>query len=320
MNEPEKKESQPENPIPADGEINAPMHAIDQSEAPKRKSLAERQRLARPGVFTKLPSGGKFYKNPPMLNADMEIEVRPMTAVDELKLKNPDGLLNNESLLDVIRACVPAIPDPSEVPSPDLDVIMVALSISTYGNAQEYEIKCPHCGSINQVMKDMRPMLLSFKKIDDDPSVMVGDMEVFVQPYSLKTRQLISDIMMNAQRAAYQMRMKHEQGITDEESIELMQKEMRGMLNDMSEKTFTSLSESVIAVKSDGEMVTDRAEIEEWVHALAAPDANRVKDKVNEIGTVLDSKHELECVECGKTSITEVETNPANFFGGKSSD
>lgn len=318
MNESEKTEMAAD-PSPS-GEIQTPAHPIDQPETPKRMSLAEKQRMVRPGIFTKLPSGGKFYKNPPSLNADMEIEVRPMTAVDELKLKNPDGLLNNESLLDVIRACVPSIPDPSEVPSPDLDVIMVALSIATYGHTQEFEIKCTHCGAVNQVMKDMRTMLASFKKIDDDPNVMVGDMRVFVQPYSLKTRQLISDIMMNAQRAAYQMRIKHERGITDEEALAIMQKEMSGMMNDMSEKTFTSLSESVIAVDMEGEMVTDRGEIEEWVHMLAAPDARRIKDKVTELGTVLNAKHEFQCAECSKTSITEVETNPANFFGDRLSD
>ena len=318
MNEPEKTEM---NAIQAQSdEVSAPMHPIDQTEEPKRMRLAEKQRMARPGIFTKLPSGGKFYKNPPTLNADMEIEVRPMTAVDELKLKNPDGLLNNESLLDVIRACVPAIPDPSEVPSPDLDVIMVALSIATYGHTQEFEIKCTHCGAVNQVMKDMRPMLASFKKIDDDPNIMVGDMRVFVQPYSLKTRQLISDIMMNARRAAYQMRIKHEKGITDDEALTIMQREMNGMMNDMSEKTFTSLSESVIAVDMDGEMVTDRNEIDEWVHMLAAPDARKIKDKVTELGTVLNARHEFQCAECGKASVTEVETNPANFFGDRLSD
>ena len=70
------------------------------------------QYFRKPGLNVGLPSKGKFYKNPPKLTVDGEIAVFPMTAKDELLVKNADSLLNGDAIVQLIRSCVPDIADP----------------------------------------------------------------------------------------------------------------------------------------------------------------------------------------------------------------
>ena len=312
--EPVQAPAQPVQPV------QPQMHAEEAPEAPPRVNLLlQKQREARPGIFVRLPSGGKFYRNPPRLTVDGEVEVKPMTAIDEMNLKNPDGLLNNESLISVIRECVPAFPVPEEVLAPDLDAVMVGLSVATYGEFQNFDVKCSHsdCGEEAVIRKNMMEMLRSFKSIADDPSVDVGEMRVFIQPYSLRARQMISDIMMNAQRAAYELQRRHEEG-AEESAIDQIKSEMAEMVQSMTRKMFSSLSEAVVAVETDGQRIGDRSDIAEWVEILAAPDARRLRDAVADLGVVMDMSHTFSCKKCGRESTVEVETNPANFFGENS--
>ena len=56
-----------------------------------------------------------------------------MTAQDELLLKVPDALMNGQAVVDVIQNCVPHIKDAWQTPSIDMDIILIAIRIATYG-------------------------------------------------------------------------------------------------------------------------------------------------------------------------------------------
>jgi hypothetical protein len=47
-----------------------------------------------PGTYITLPSNGRFYKDKLTLSDSGELAIYPMTAKDELRLKNPDALFN----------------------------------------------------------------------------------------------------------------------------------------------------------------------------------------------------------------------------------
>ena len=71
-----------------------------------------------PGVYVVLPSMGNFYTNKPALSSLNEVLVRPMTG---------------ESLIEVVKSCVPGIENPDEIPGPDFSVLMLAIRLATYG-------------------------------------------------------------------------------------------------------------------------------------------------------------------------------------------
>ena len=105
-----------------------------------------------PKLYIKLPSQGKWYGNnsfEPTVTG--EIPVYAMTGKDELILKNPDGLLNGQSTVDVIQSCVPNIKNAWEISSLDLDMLLVAIRIATYGPNMDVGHVCPNCGVENSI-------------------------------------------------------------------------------------------------------------------------------------------------------------------------
>lgn len=90
--------------------------------------------MRQPKIFIRLPSGGKFWSNGSLVATETnEYPVYSMTAHDELTLKIPDALMNGQAVVDVIQNCVPNIKNAWEVPSIDMDVILIAIRIATYG-------------------------------------------------------------------------------------------------------------------------------------------------------------------------------------------
>lgn len=100
----------------------------------------------KPSIYLRLPSRGEFW---PVGSLDLpqngEIPVYPMTAADEIVLKTPDALMNGQGVVEVIKSCCPNIINPWQMPSIDVDVVLISIRIATYGDIMEVETVCPSC-------------------------------------------------------------------------------------------------------------------------------------------------------------------------------
>ena len=62
-----------------------------------------------PVLHLSLPSRGRFYPDDGLdMSATGTVPIYPMTVRDELALKTPDGLMNGQSVYEVIKSCCPA--------------------------------------------------------------------------------------------------------------------------------------------------------------------------------------------------------------------
>ena len=90
--------------------------------------------MRQPKIYIKLPSGGEFWPAGSLEKTENgEYPVYSMTAKDELMLKVPDALMNGQAVTSVIEHCIPNIKNAWHVPNLDLDVILIAIRIATYG-------------------------------------------------------------------------------------------------------------------------------------------------------------------------------------------
>jgi len=98
--------------------------------------------MRQPKIYIRLPSQGQYWPVGSIdITATGEYPVYGMTAKDELLLKIPDALMNGQAVVDVIQSCMPNIKDAWSCPVLDLDVILVAIRIATYGEIMTTPIK-----------------------------------------------------------------------------------------------------------------------------------------------------------------------------------
>ena len=100
--------------------------------------------LRQPKIYIKLPSEGHYWpSNALEKTQNGEYPVYAMTAKDEITFKTPDALLNGQATVDVIQSCIPNIKDAWQTPSIDLDAILVAIRMASFGEKIDMSAQVP---------------------------------------------------------------------------------------------------------------------------------------------------------------------------------
>lgn len=94
-------------------------------------------------IHITLPSNGDYPPHVVTPSATGEFPVMPMTAKDEIKFKTPDALMNGQGVVDVIQSCMPNIKDAWQIKSHDIDTILIAIRIATYGETMDLQFNVP---------------------------------------------------------------------------------------------------------------------------------------------------------------------------------
>ena len=94
--------------------------------------------MRQPSIYIKLPSNGVFWAQGAVeMPVSGEIPVLPMSTTDEITLNTPDALMNGVGVVDMIHSCCPNIKNAWEIPVTDLDIILIAIRIASYGEKME---------------------------------------------------------------------------------------------------------------------------------------------------------------------------------------
>jgi len=144
--------------------------------------------MRQPKIYIRLPSGGKFWPSGSLIMSDTgEFPVYSMTAKDELMLKVPDALMNGQAVVDVIQNCIPNIKNAWDTPSIDMDLILIAIRLATYGEMMETPLKFGDDLELKYNV-DLRIVMDSLlNQIHWDQAVPVNDsLTVFVKPLTYK--------------------------------------------------------------------------------------------------------------------------------------
>lgn len=105
------------------------------------------KKIEMPGRKFRLPSRGLFYTNGELDESikDGEIEVLSMTAIDEISLRSPEFLFSGEAIERVFKRCIPDVKNPLRLLSLDVDYLLTALRIVSYGNVLDLNLRCDKC-------------------------------------------------------------------------------------------------------------------------------------------------------------------------------
>lgn len=146
-----------------------------------------RKYFRQPKVYITLPSKGNFYPEGAIeMPENGEIPVFAMTAKDELTMKTPDALLNGQATVSLVESCIPNIKNAWEMPSIDLDAILVAIRIATYGDTMEITTKVPGSGDERKFDVDLRQLLNKLVSVEYVSEIQLNDMSVKLRPLKYK--------------------------------------------------------------------------------------------------------------------------------------
>ena len=141
-----------------------------------------------PKIYIKLPSSGNFYPPGSLERTETgEYPVYAMTAKDELIMKTPDALLNGQATVDVIQSCIPNIKNAWLVPSIDLDAILVAIRLATYGEKLDLNVRLPGLDETRTYEMDLRTVLDKLLNAAYDSEVRVNqEITAIIRPLTYK--------------------------------------------------------------------------------------------------------------------------------------
>ena len=99
---------------------------------------------SQPAIYISLPTKGRYYSAQTYTATQTgEIPVLPMTAKDEMAFKTPDAMINGQATVDVISSCCPNIIDPWQLVNYDLDTVLMAIRIASYGETMDITAMVP---------------------------------------------------------------------------------------------------------------------------------------------------------------------------------
>ena len=269
-----------------------------------------------PKLFASLPSNGKFYPAGALETTETgEYPIYSMTAKDELTMKTPDALLNGQATVELIKSCVPNIKDPWNLPSIDLDALLIAIRLATYGETMTLQVKTPVTGEEKEMSVSLRDILDNFANIEFEDVVRSGEMTVYLRPLTYQ------EFTKSALKTFEQQRIfniVNDEQISDEDKLQAFTNSF-AKLTDL---TVDMMANHISAIEIGDTRVDNKQHIDEFMKNAdksfySVIQAHLESQKIKFTIQPLKAQATLEEIEQGVPETYEVPVtfDQSNFFG-----
>ena len=221
-----------------------------------------------------------------------ELPVYAMTAKDELTLKVPDALMNGQAVVDVIQHCMPNIKNAWHVPALDIDVILIAIRLATYGEMMTTPIKFGDDLELEYQI-DLRVLMDQLmEQITWEPVVQVtNELTVFVKPLDYKH---MSSAALKTFETQKIMQVVNDDTMSEEKKIELF----RTSFKSLSDATLGTISDSISRIDSVNGSTDNPKFIKEFID-------NTDKEIFNKIQAHLEKLKDINAINPMVVEVTE---------------
>jgi hypothetical protein len=267
------------------------------------------QYFRQPAIYIKLPSNGDFYP-PGALESSPngEYPVLPMTAIDEMTYRTPDALFNGAAVVSVIQSCLPNIKNAWAVPSVDVDTILVAIRIASYGHNMEFGTTCPACSETSDRELDLRRVIDRIQAPDYSKPVITGDMEIYFKPMTYKNLNDNNQLQFEEQKI---LQMLPDTEVENTEKIRLL----GDALKKLTDVTIKALTQSIGAVKTPTVLVNEPEYIEEFLKNCDRVVFNRIRDFIIDLkGQAEMQAIDIVCDKCNHKYEQLLTLDMSSFF------
>jgi len=277
--------------------------------------------LRQPKIYIKLPSNGEYWPSNSLNKAENgEYPVYAMTAKDEITMKTPDALLNGQATVNVIQSCFPNAVDAWQCPSIDLDAILVAIRMASYGEKIDMSAEVPNTGMVKEFQLDLQTILDHLTNTVYEDIFQIDGFKVQIRPinYKSSTQQAIK--AFEEQRIFTTV---NDDTISEEVKLERFSKSF-AKLTDIN---INVVINSVVAIQPDGEedAVTNPNYLKEFIEGAEAGVFNAIqahiskqKDKFQQRPIKIEATPEELEAGAPQTYELPITFDQSNFFGSGS--
>lgn len=262
-----------------------------------------------PAIYLDLPSKGQHWSPGSIdLPESGQIPVYSMTVKDEITIKTPDALMNGEGTVNVIQSCFPSIKNAWKIPVCDLDAILVAMRIASYGDELTLTSQCKHCNETNEHAIDLRVLMDTMTEPVFD-SIEADDLIIQFKPQlfetinnsnlaNFKTQSLLQTIMAS--------------DLTEEEKT----KRFNELLPEVTNLNVSVIADSIKSITVEDTAVTNQKHILDFLNNCDRKTYEQIKTHVESLAQQNKIKpFDVECAGCGKQYETSMSFEFSNFFG-----
>jgi hypothetical protein len=268
------------------------------------------QYMRTPQIYITLPSKGKYW-DPGSIEIPIngEVPILSMSSLDELTLKSPDALMNGQAVVDVIHSCVPCIKDAWGMPITDLDTILIAIRIATYGENMEYSSSCPECKEFNEYEIDLKRFLEAKVDLSLYDSPVVWENLIFkLRPQTYRITNNNNLEVFEQQRIVT---------VVNDQSLdaEIKVQKFNEIFKKMTELTMRNITQSIEYIETNGEKVTNRIYINDFIANSDVKAFKDIKDRHSQLdNSVPDKTVHTTCPDCQHKYVIPFTFDHANFF------
>lgn len=263
-----------------------------------------------PKLYIDLPSQGNFYHQNALLNGSFSnLPVFSMTASDEILFKTPDALFNGESTANCIKSCIPSILDPWNVPTVDIDTILVAIRMATYGPTLSVTQECPKCKSDNAYDLPLNAYIDHYQGKTYRDRVEIDEFTFFLRPLTYREN-------TENQKRLMQLRRTINMILTTYKDDEAKKEEMLdATYKEIANLSLDTILKSVKAISVNGEVEEDKVEILEFFESNEAKYFKQIKETIEKNVTEWSNlKHNVKCTSCEAENELSVNLDQSDFF------
>jgi hypothetical protein len=264
-----------------------------------------------PAIYLRLPSDGQWWgKDAIDMPVNREIAIYPMSTKDEILLRTPDALLNGQGIVDVIQSCCPSIKNAWAMPSVDVDAVLIAIRIATYGNNMKFDSKCAHCNDENTHEIELSGPLSSLTCPDFTTPLLYKDLKIRFKPQHYFSVNKSNMLEFEEQKI---LNLLNAVNMSPEDKA----KELTESMDRLYKFGIAACTQSIEYVElANGNRVDDEEFINEFLQNAESGLIKSLQERINEY-----TKHakpdslELACQACTKTYKIDLTFDYANFFG-----
>jgi len=262
-----------------------------------------------PKLYISLPSGGRFYDSVVLHNNTYtDLPVFSMTASDEILFKTPDAMITGNAPTANIKNCCPSILDPWKVVTLDVDYLLMAIRVATYGNSMTVQHRCSKCNTENAYQVDLTKYMEHFGRQEFKDTVMIEDFTVKLRPLTYTKWTEVQKKTIGLQRALYQQ----SNSIEDEEQKAQFIDQIVLQINELA---LSTVFDFVEYIEVGGEKETDKNEIIEFLKTQDVAHFHAIKKVIDDnVDRWQIPSEQVECENCKAQNTLKVSLDASDFF------